>query len=97
MDILHEQRKKKGGFFLKDEEEKLIAELVYSMQGKERMVIEHTEVDDKLQGKNIGNELVQTAIEFARFHQLKVVPLCSFAKAMINKKPEWKDVLEKVR
>jgi predicted GNAT family acetyltransferase len=95
MDIQHENKGNKGKFFIKEEKDNIIAELVYSMQTEDRIVIEHTEVDDELRGKNIGYELVQAAIEYARSHQLRVVPLCSFAKALIHKKPEWQEVLDK--
>jgi predicted GNAT family acetyltransferase len=57
------------------------------------MIIEHTEVDDVLRGKNIGFELVHKAVEHARMHGQKVAPVCPFAKAIFDKKPELRDVL----
>lgn len=71
----------------------ILAELVYSMASPEKMVIEHTEVDDELKGQNVGFLLVSTAVQYARDHQIKIIPLCPFAKAVIDKKPEFQDVL----
>jgi predicted GNAT family acetyltransferase len=64
------------------------------MSPENKMVIEHTEVDEVLRGKNIGYELVHAGVEYARHHGLKIIPLCPFARSVINKKPEFQDVLE---
>lgn len=69
------------------------AELVYSKPAANKMIIEHTEVDDSLGGKGVGQQLVHTAVEYARSHDMKIVPLCSFARSIFNKKPEYGDVL----
>ena len=73
----------------------IVAELVYSMAAPDKMVIEHTEVDESLKGKNVGLELVSTAVEYARSHNIKIVPLCPFAKSVIALRPEMQDVLYK--
>jgi predicted GNAT family acetyltransferase len=91
--IQHKQMGPKGIFFIPDEEEGLLAELVYAKKEPSTMIIEHTEVDDELKGQNIGYQLVQMAVEYAKSHQLKIIPLCPFAKAVIDKKPEFKEVL----
>ena len=70
----------------------IAAELVYSMSGS-KMIIEHTEVDDSLGGQGVGKQLVFTAVEYARSHNLKIVPMCPFAKAVLDKTKEWQDVL----
>ena len=92
MTIQHKQSGAKGAFFIKDEDA-AVAQLVYSITHDNQMMIEHTEVDEELRGGNIGYELVQKAVEHARSHQYTVIPLCSFARAVLEKKPEFKDVL----
>ena len=37
--------------------------------------------------------LVKRAVEDARRDGIKIIPLCPFAKAQIEKHPEWQDVL----
>ena len=71
----------------------IMAELVYTSPAGNKMIIEHTEVDDSLGGKGVGQQLVHTAVEYARSHDMKIVPLCSFTRSIFNKKPEYGDVL----
>ena len=37
--------------------------------------------------------MVAKAVEFAREKKLKIIPLCPFAKSVINKTPEFQDIL----
>ena len=83
---------KKGMFFV-EQEGNILAEMVYSMPSENKMIIEHTEVSDELKGQHVGNQLVQTAVEYARAHDIKIVPLCTFASAVFKRKPEYADVL----
>ena len=92
--IQHKQTEKKGMFFVPGEEEDFLAELIYNKQDDGNMIIEHTHVDDELRGQNIGYQLVHSAVEYAKSHNLKIIPLCPFAKAVIDKKPEFKEVLK---
>lgn len=71
----------------------VLAEMVYTMPSPDKMIIEHTEVDDGLQGKKIGYQLVHAGVEYAREKQMKIIPLCSFARAIFNKTPDFNDVL----
>jgi len=94
MDILQKQNGSKGSFYIQPENETL-AEMTYSMAGDSLMIIDHTEVADELRGKNIGYQLVKKSADFAREHQLKIIPLCPFAKSVFDKKrEEFKDVLK---
>jgi len=92
--IQHEQHDHKGTFYVEENGNRL-AEMVYTMSGTELMIIEHTEVDDKLRGKNVGYQLVHTAVEYARTNHLKILPLCPFAKSVFDRKhAEFGDVLK---
>lgn len=93
MVIQHKQTGKRGMFFIPGEEDDFLAELIYKEQDEGTMIIEHTEVDDKLRGQNIGYELVHAAVEYAKSHGMKIVPLCPFAKVVMDKMPEWREVL----
>jgi uncharacterized protein len=94
MDIQHQQNGSKGSFFVKENDE-VLAEMTYSMAGDAIMIIDHTEVSDVLRGKNVGYQLVRTGADYARAHQLKIIPLCPFAKSVFERKQEeFKDVLK---
>ena len=83
----------KGMFYVGNDEGSIVAELVYTMPSPNKMIIEHTEVSDELKGQNAGYQLVKTAVEYARLHDIKIIPLCPFAKSVFDKKPEFRDVL----
>ena len=92
MTIQHRQSGSKGAFLLNEEDEP-VGELVYSLTHNNQMMIEHTKVDEDLRGANFGYELVHKAVDYARLHKYTIIPLCSFARAVLEKKPEFKDVL----
>ena len=69
------------------------AEMTYSKVGTSRIIIDHTGVPKALGGRGVGVALVQRAVEDARAAGLKIIPLCPFAKAQIEKHKEWQDVL----
>jgi predicted GNAT family acetyltransferase len=52
----------------------------------------HTEVPESMGGGGVGGALVKAAFDYARQHQLKVQPLCSFAAAWLKRHPEYSDV-----
>ncbi len=82
----------KGKFFI-EENGKQIALMTYKKSGADKIVIEHTEVDESLQGEGIGNDLVEAGVKFARENDLKIVATCPFAKKVIDETPEFQDVL----
>jgi predicted GNAT family acetyltransferase len=89
------QNKKVGnkGMFYVGQDGAILAEMVYNMPSPDKMVIEHTEVDDSLAGKGVGKQLVGTAVEYARANGIKIVPMCPFAKSVLEKVKDWQDVL----
>ena len=52
------------------------------------MAITHTEVAPPLEGRGIAGALVQAVLDHAQAHGLKVLPLCSFARAYMGRHPE---------
>ena len=92
MNIQREEHGRKGAFFI-DEDGEWIAELTYFKSGDNTITIDHTEVDPKLQGQNVGRELVRSAVEFARESGMKIKPACPYAKKVIDSTPEFQDIL----
>ncbi len=91
MIIQHKENSNKGAFYIERNGE-TVAEMVYRME-KDRMVIEHTEVDETLRGQNVGFQLVENGVEYAGEQHLKIVPLCAFAKKVLERHKELQDVL----
>ncbi|NIB11678.1 N-acetyltransferase [Agrobacterium tumefaciens] len=71
------------------------AEMTYSRAGAQLIIIDHTDVPAALRGRKVGERLVRQAIEDARRDGVSIIPLCPFAKAQIDRHPEWQDVLRK--
>ncbi len=92
MEIQHEFDGRKGSFFI-EEGARRFAEMVYVMAGPKKMIIEHTEVDESLKGQGIGAKLLEALVEFVRKEEIKVIPLCPFAKATFKKRVDLQDVL----
>ncbi len=92
MDIQHNPGDNKGSFFIGERDE-IKAEITYSKAGESKIIIDHTEVSDELRGQNIGKQLVEHAVDYARNNNLTVIPLCPFAKSIIERDESLQDVL----
>ena len=67
--------------------------MTYYWAGKDKFIIDHTEVNPNFKGKNIGKQMIMAAVNFARGSNVKITPLCPFAKSVFDKVSEIKDVL----
>ncbi|MEI3604829.1 GNAT family N-acetyltransferase [Pseudogracilibacillus sp. SE30717A] len=74
-------------------EENSEAEVHFVRAGKNRIILDHTHVAEHLRGKNVGQQLVKAAVDYAKKEKLLVVPLCPFAKAEFDKHPEYQELL----
>lgn len=91
MDIQRQEDESKGRYHVIVDGH--TAEMTYSRAGETMIIIDHTSVPDGLRGKGVGVALVQRGVEDARAEGKKILPLCPYAKAQIEKHPEWQDVL----
>lgn len=92
MKVIHEQYENKGAF-VAQEDGKNAGEMTYSKAGDKMIIIDHTEVDPAFGGKGVGKKMVLAAVDFAREHHIKILPLCPFAKAAFDKDESIQDVL----
>lgn len=92
MEVLQEDNGIKGKFFILIDG-KQEAKMTYTWAGKHKIIIDHTEVNEVLKGKNAGKQMVMKAVTFAREKGIKIVPLCPFAHSVFQKTPEIRDVL----
>lgn len=91
MIILQKEDGNEGMFYLEKDGE-TIAEMIYRKE-KDRIIISHTEVDESLRGQNIGFQLVERGVEYAREANVHIVPLCRFAKKVIERNKDFQDIL----
>jgi hypothetical protein len=65
--------------------------LEYTLPEPGVMRIEYVEVLPALRGSGLGRQLVQHAVAFARHEGRRVIPICSYARAVIQSDPRLTD------
>tara|TARA_R100000935_G_scaffold15223_2_gene30268 strand:+ start:2240 stop:2518 length:279 start_codon:yes stop_codon:yes gene_type:complete len=92
MEIKQISEDRKGHFeaYVEDEKSGL---MTYKWNGKNEIVIDHTEVHEGFEGKGIGKQLVLAGVAFARNNNLKIKPTCPFAKKFLERTSDYEDVL----
>ncbi len=90
-DVQLKQNGSKGAFVYQSEDGS--AEMTFSAAGAQLIIIDHTDVGEGLRGQGIGYRLVEAAVNHARGHGIKILPLCPFAKSVFEKHPAYGDVL----
>lgn len=91
MEFKHKDNGQKGAFIFRDDN-KRAAEMTYIWTSDDCFVIDHTEVNPIYQGQGLGKQLVEKAVDFARERNMKILPLCPFARAIFDRIPAYKDV-----
>ena len=95
MVIKHRENSHKGSFYI-EEGNKLLAEISYSFAGADKMVLDQTIINNELSDRNkAGQELLNTLINYSRNKNIKIIPLCRFAKTIIEQNTAYRDVLFK--
>jgi predicted GNAT family acetyltransferase len=89
--ITHLRTDHKGAFVM-ERDGKRLAEMTYTVAGS-RVIIDHTDIDDALRGMGAGKKLVEAAVQWARAENVKLLPLCPYAKSVFDKTPAYSDVL----
>ena len=92
--VITREDKPTGGRYVARIEGKPEAEMTFSKAGEKIMIIDHTGVPAELGGMGVGKALVEHMVHDVRARGLKVVPLCPFTKATLQKHPEWQDILK---
>lgn len=99
--IQHQETEKSGIFeaWMKAAEEGAcsepvqVGEMTYQRPTPQRMIIDHTRVFDGFEGRGIARQLVLAAVDFARANNRQIVPVCSYARALLARTDEYKDIL----
>lgn len=92
MQIIQENNEK-NGHFKAVENQAQAGLMTYTWAGNEKFIIDHTEVNPEFRGRDVGKKMVHAAVDYARKNNLKIMPLCPFAKAVFRKDDGLSDVL----
>jgi uncharacterized protein len=69
-------------------------ELVYEVIRDGRLRLDHTEVDDALEGQGVGSQLVKFALDELRANDHKIVPDCPFVAGYLDRHPDYRDLVD---
>jgi predicted GNAT family acetyltransferase len=92
MNIHHTENESKG-YFSATTGGTEAGRMTYSRAGAEKIIIDHTEVNPQFKGQSVGKQMVLAAVEYARDQNIRIIPLCPFAKSVFKRIPEIRDVL----
>ena len=79
----HEEGQRRGKFVIL-ENDIPAGEMTYVWAGTAKFIIDHTEVYEAFGGKGYGNQLVMKGVDYAREKEVKILPLCPYAKKSWN-------------
>jgi len=57
------------------------------------VVITHSEVDSRLRGRGLGNELARRTLDELRARGVKVVPVCPFFARYVSEHRDYDDIV----
>jgi predicted GNAT family acetyltransferase len=83
----------RGRFKLLGGEGQLLGQMTFSRARDDLIIVDHTEVDDSLQGKGGGSRLFNAMVAWARDSGTQVMTTCPFTQAMFERNPDSRDVL----
>ncbi|MDL2243055.1 N-acetyltransferase [Bacteroidales bacterium OttesenSCG-928-K03] len=95
MIIKHDDNGENGVFFAVENEfsKNAIGEMFYTWITRDTMNITSTHVINEYQGKGVGKLLIAKCVDYARKEGVKIIPTCRYAKVIMERTPEYKDVL----
>jgi Predicted acetyltransferase len=70
-----------------------VGEISFSSVDKNVISIDHTFVNDEYRGQGIAGQLLDALLKYANENDLKIVPVCEYAKAVFKFKPEIRHLL----
>ena len=79
-----------GNFEL--EREGQVATLQYTVAGQVLALI-HTDIPERLRGSGVASTLVESALDWAREHHMKVDVVCPFVAGYLETHPEYSDLI----
>ena len=71
----------------------MVAKIPYNFRD-DMIALFHTEVPEELRGHGLASRLAEYALNYAKDHQLKVLPYCPFVSKYIKEHPEWKYIVK---
>jgi hypothetical protein len=90
--IAHQDDGRRGMWSI-SREDRRVAEMTYAHSGAGVITIDHTFVDPSLRGHGVARTLLDAAVSWARQHGLRIVPECSYVRAVFARDASLRDLL----
>lgn len=58
----------------------------------DQVIMPHTVTEPEYEGRGIASAIIKVALDDARSRGLKVVPVCPFVSAYLDRHPEYADI-----
>ena len=91
--IIKHTESERNGLFEAWLDDAHVGELTYQRTTSERMIIDHTRVFEGFEGQGIARQLVMATADFARQNGRTIVPVCSYARNVLTRTNDYKDIL----
>jgi uncharacterized protein len=87
----------KNEFYI-DEAGEVIARIQFipsgtDVNGRDLIIVNHTIVNEGHNGQGLGKKLVNRIAEYARDEKKYIIPVCPYAKSVLESKAEYQDVI----
>ena len=90
MDVI---KKGKNIFYIGANVDNVSAKITFAHKDENTIIIKSTYVSELFREQDVGHQLVKEVAEYARQENKKIIPKCPFAKKVMTKNDEYKDVL----
>jgi len=70
------------------------AEITFQPSGQDTITIDHTYTDPSLRGQGIAKALVLKVTDYAKENNLKIIPLCSYARIVMERDDALKQLIK---
>ncbi|MDR3215771.1 MAG: N-acetyltransferase [Bacilli bacterium] len=83
-----------GNSFQMTNENELIGEVTWTSETDDFLIIDHTYVDEHYNGQGYARQLVDHVVAYAKDKNIKIIPLCPYAKSLFEKHPDIYGIIE---
>lgn len=82
-------------FFIGEKEEAALGFMSYVPSGEKIIIIDSTHVSEELKGQGAGKKMLYAIVGWARENDKKIIPLCPYAKAQMEKDETLHDLIHR--
>ncbi len=69
-----------------------VGQITFVRVGIDKMIIDHTDIDDEFRARDVASGLVGCVVDLARRQGRRILCMCPVARAIFNRTPEYDDV-----